>query len=114
MVDAFLKQCRENYFAKITPSNKACKESEGYKRVVALSKAYFEKNMYNEYSGFLMEVQYLIDLWAAHMLLEYGAPDISIKSVSLRIIKRYSGSTMAMNIAEEEKHWILINGGKYD
>jgi hypothetical protein len=53
-----------------------------------------------------MEGQYFINLWAAHLMLEYGKPNKSQKEQCLEIIKRYTDNPLAPEAAIEEKIWL--------
>jgi hypothetical protein len=114
MAESFLMQCRQNYFEGITPSNKVNYEKEGYKKVIYYAQEYFISFKYEDFAGFLMEGQYLIPLWAAHMLVEYGKPNKELMIISLNTIKEYSNNILAPVVAEEEKEWLKENIEKYN
>lgn len=60
-----------------------------------------------------MEGQYYIDLWAAHMLLEYGETDKFEIQIPLKIIREYAQNAQSPEVALEEKVWVSLNGAKY-
>jgi hypothetical protein len=113
MANSFLLQCRENYFEGITPSNIETHEKEGYKRIVSFAKECFNDGKYEEFASGFMEGQYLISLWVAHMLIEYGTPNKGLLLISINTIKRHANSSLAPNVAEEEKGWLIRNTDKY-
>ena len=113
MGDSFLFQCKQNFIDGITPSNKLSSNKEGYKKLVSISKAYFENNRYEDFSDLFMEGQYLIALWAAHMLIEHGNPNKGVLKKSFRIIKDYSDNPLAQEVADEEKVWLKNNAEKF-
>jgi len=113
IIDEFLFTCKRNYFERITPSNRNSQLKEGHKRIVAIAKEYFEKGEYIEFAGFFQEGQYLIPLWAAHMLLEYGYPSADLIDASINVIKRYSNNPLAPDVADEERDWLKNNENKY-
>lgn len=113
MADSFLMQCRQNYFDGITPSNKQGYLKEGYKKIVFFAKQYFEKGEYEEFAACFVEGQYLIPLWAAHMLIEYGNPNKELLQASIDIIKEYSDNPLVPKVAEEERSWLNANAVKY-
>ena len=47
-----------------------------------------------------MEGQYFIQLWTAHLFLEYGQPNEELKRRSLDEIEKYADSTLSPKIAE--------------
>jgi hypothetical protein len=81
MDDRFLLICRQNYFDKVTP-------------------------LYLEFAGFLQEGQYLIALWAAHMMVEYGSPEKELRTQAHNVIKQYTNNPLEPTIAEQERDWI--------
>jgi hypothetical protein len=109
MSDSYLLQCRQNYFDNITPSNISSREKEGYKKIVAIAKDYFNRGDYKEFSGFFREGQYFIALWAAHMIIEYGSPSNDLRIEAIDVIKKYSDNPLAPEVAEEEREWIRNN-----
>lgn len=109
----FLIQCKQNYFEGITPSNTLNRSKEGYKKIVLYAQEYFNKNNYNEFAGYLMEGQYFIALWAAHLLLEYGEPNEDLTRIAIKTIIRYSDNPLAPNVAEEERLWLNSNMENY-
>lgn len=113
MMESFLAICKQNYLEGITPSNRLSRETEGYKKIVAIAKDFFEKGKYNDFAGYLMEGQYLISLWAAHMLVEYGGPGDEFKAAAIETIKDYSNSQLTPTVAGEERRWLDTNEDKY-
>jgi len=113
MADSFLTQCRENYLFGITPANPVYKEQLGYKKVIAFAKQDFDQDKYEDFAGYFMEGQYLVPLWAAHMLIEYGTPNKEILIMAFDTIKEYSDNPLAPEVAEEEVRWMRDNADKY-
>lgn len=113
IADEFLLTCKQNRFDNITPANTSNYSKEGYIKIVDIAKAYFKKGKYKEFSDFFQEGHYLIPLWAAHMLIEYGIPSKNLKLEAMRIIKEYSDNPLAPEVAEEEKEWLRSNEYNY-
>lgn len=111
--DNFLIACKQNKINNITPSNQKNFSTPGYEEVVNISKEYFNKGKYEEFAEFFQEGHYLIPLWAAHMLLEYGNPPHNIINDSIEVIERYSDNPLAPEVAIEEKKWLQKNIEKY-
>jgi hypothetical protein len=104
--DPFIIQCRTNYFLGIRPAHQRSKNTVGYKTLIQVAKSYFDTDRYDDFSANFMEGQYFINLWAAHLLLEYGKPNESQKEQCLDIIKGYTDNPLAPEAAMEEKIWL--------
>ena len=61
-----------------------------------------------------MEYQYWVDLWTAHLLLEYGQPNESLAKKCLQIIKKHSDTPIDPELAAQEKDWLKMNEAKYN
>ena len=103
--DSFIVQCRTNYFLGIRPANQQSMNTDGYKALVKIAKRYFDADRHDDFAGNFMEGQYFIDLWAAHLMLEYGQPNERQKEQCLEIIRRYTDNPLAPGAAIEEKIW---------
>jgi len=53
-----------------------------------------------------MEGQYFIQLWTAHLILEYGHPDLELKNRCLDEIIKYADNSLAPRVATQEKQWL--------
>lgn len=102
----YLFQCRRNYNSGIRPSNHYNFENEGYKRLVEIAQEYFKNGKKYEFLRFFEEYQYSVNLWTAHLVLEYGEPNEKEESRALEIIKRYSETPLNTVLATEEKNWL--------
>ncbi len=110
--DLFLIQCKQNYFGGIFPGDETIKQTKGYIILRDIAQSYFYENQYEDFEGYFMEGQYLIQLWAAHLVLEYGKPTEKLKQKCLEEIRKYSKSTLAPKIAEQETNWLEAYGDK--
>ena len=99
-------QCKKNYFDEIFPADNTKKQTKGHIILKDIALRYFAENKYDELERFFMEGQYLIDLWAAHLILEYGSPTESLKQKCLVKINNYSESTLNPKIAVQETDWL--------
>ena len=72
--DSFIIQCRTNWFLGVRPADKSAKTTQEYKALIEIARKYFDQGQYEEFAYNFMEGQYLIDLWTAHLILEYGQP----------------------------------------
>ncbi len=57
-----------------------------------------------------MEGQYFIQLWTAHLILEYGRPDEELKKRCLDEIKKYANSSFLPEVEGQEQQWLKIYG----
>lgn len=103
---SFIIQCKTNYFLGIRPVHQHSKDTDGYKALIQIAKNYFDADRYDDFAGNFMEGQYFIDLWAAHLMLEYGQANESHKETCLEIIRRYTDNPLAPEAASEEKSWL--------
>jgi hypothetical protein len=103
---SFLVICRSNYFNDVRPADKASQKSSGYTEAVALAKTYFETGNAEEFRKFLKEGKYLADLWAAHLILEWGQPHPSQVNECLDIIERHAASPFDPALAKQERRWL--------
>jgi hypothetical protein len=103
---SFIIQCRANWFLGIRPADNAAKGTEGYQALVKIAGLYFDNSRYEEFKSYLMGDQYLIDLWAAHLILEYGQPDEELKKDCLRVITIHTHNPLVPDIAIQERNWL--------
>jgi hypothetical protein len=94
---SFLISCREAYLQGIRPADPNNYDRQEYKKIVDIARLYFDNNLQREFSGYMMEGQYYIDLWTAHLLFEYGQPNINLKNRCLEIIKQYASYEVVEN-----------------
>ena len=104
----FLHQCKANYHEEIRPSRKETFKSEGHQMLVDIAKQYFNKGEIEDFSGFFQEHQYNVNLWVAHLIIEYGQPDDQMKKEALKIIERHTETPIDKELAKEEKEWLAI------
>jgi hypothetical protein len=103
---SYIIQCRTNWFMGIRPCDKIAKEKKEYQALIEIAQTYFDNNQYKEFAGYLMEGQYLIPLWTAHLILEYGQPPADLKERCLEIITDYTDNPLAPEVATEERKWL--------
>lgn len=58
----------------IRPYDVSVRDKQEYKTLVEIAQSYFDRGLDEEFSNNFMEGQYLIPLWTAHLILEYGKP----------------------------------------
>jgi len=102
----YLLICKSNYFSKIYPTDNISKDSPGYKTLQLIAQSFFDEEKHIDFAGFLMEAQYFVDLWTAHLILEYGNPDKKLSEECIAIITEYSTSTLNTEVAIQERNWL--------
>lgn len=103
---SYLFYCKEYCFLGIRPSDIESRKSTEYLNLVKIAKLYFDNNLQNEFSGYLMEYQYIVQLWTAHLILEYGNPDSKLKENCVKEIENYTDNTLAPELTIQEKKWL--------
>jgi hypothetical protein len=104
MADSFLLQCRENYFRGVTPSGPGAETEK--QALLTCFHSFTGAYGTAAFSGFLQEGQYLIDLWAAHLLVEHHQPDKPTRQLCIEMIQRYANSSINLRVAQEELDWL--------
>ena len=98
------------YFDGYTPSNKNLYPSENYQTLCNLAQQLIAKRGNEGFALYFCESQYLVDLWAAHFILEYGRPSDIMKTRALYVINKYAQMSIKIKLAQEEKAWLKENG----
>jgi hypothetical protein len=65
--------------------------------------------MIEYFSGFFQEGQYFIELWTAHLILEYGKPSGQLEEKSIEIIQKYAQDSLDSDVILEERNWIELH-----
>jgi hypothetical protein len=82
------------------------KGEKGYKTLIDIARYYFENDLYDDFAQYFMEGQYFIQLWTAHLILEYGQPDLKLKKRCLDEIINYTDNPLAPDVSIQEKKWL--------
>lgn len=103
---SFLSLCRSNYFKDIRPADPLCKKTPAYAEVVTVAQTYFAAGRHQAFRAYLAEGKYLANLWAAHLVLEYGLPDAALRKECIAVIERYADSPFDAALAQQELQWL--------
>jgi len=103
---SFLFTCKENYFLGIWPADNDSLGKPGYKALIQIARAHFDAGLYDSFLAYFKESRYLIQLWAAHLILEYGKPANEIKEQCLEIISLYISNPAIPEIASIQMEWL--------
>lgn len=98
------------YFEGCTPSNQGVYNSENYTHLCTLAQELIKLRGNEGFALYFKENQYLIDLWAAHLILEFGHPNDFMKTQALEVINRYAHMPYKLKLAQEEKDWLTQRG----
>ncbi|RDC58441.1 hypothetical protein DU508_00080 [Pedobacter chinensis] len=104
--EKYILQCRQNTLDGITPSNPGKYKMKEYKDLISIGKSYIDEKSLTEFADFFQGDQYFIELWTAHIIIEYGKPDIKLKEQCIEIIKKYSNNPLDIKVSKEEKEWL--------
>lgn len=104
--DSYITQCRTNYFLNIFPGDPTSKSTDPYQALVRIAKQFFDEGRYDEFESFFMEGTYLIPLWTAHLILEFGQANDSLKEKCLKVISEYTDNPLAPIAAKQEQVWL--------
>ena len=110
----FLMLCKSNYEDNKSPIHNGVLSIDKSDKLAQMAVNYIEEHKLEEFSNFFMESQYLVNLWAAHLILEFGKPSKDIESEAIEIIKRYSNTPLDEELAKEESEWLSNNLRKYE
>ena len=103
---SYLFYCKECYLLKIKPADIQNRKSTEYQNLVEIAKLYFSNRLQSKFAGYLMESQYLVQLWTAHLILEYGNPNDELKKACLNEIEKYSTTPLDIELAKQEMLWL--------
>ena len=103
---AFILTCKDAYFKKIRPADIESRLSKEYKNLVEIAQLYFENNLLEDFATYMMEGQYFIELWTAHLILKYGISNESLRQQCINVIIKYTDNPLARDVENEEKLWL--------
>lgn len=103
---SFLFYCKDAYFKKIRPANAESKSSDEYKNLVKIAQLYFDNNLEERFGTYLKEGHYLIQVWTAHLILEYGNTNDSLRQQCIEEIFNNTDNPFAREIEYEERLWL--------
>lgn len=109
----YLIKCSENYLNGVTPSKKESKNDLGYLQLLNIARYTINDIGLESFTGYFQELQYRVNLWTAHILIEYYEINTEINNECIKIIRRYSESSLNSELAKEEQDWLEENGKKY-
>lgn len=102
----YLNQCRQLYHQGMRPLHY---EDDEFKKIVLIAKNYISRYGIEDFSKFLQEGKYYVDLWTAHLIFNCKEIPTEIYYEALERIKTYSRHPLDKQVAEEEKGWLDQN-----
>lgn len=106
--DEYLMKCKAFNLKGIIPAVSVMKTDEFFIELKAISDKLIKEIGLEGFSSFLMEGQYLVQLWTAHFLLLNITND-KIKIASINMIKEYTNNPLTREVAKKENEWLKIN-----
>jgi hypothetical protein len=82
------------------------RSNKEYRTLVRIAKSLINERGVKEFSDFFMEGQYFIDLWTAHIILDFGNADQELREECVKVIRKYSESRLDERLAREEASWL--------
>nr|WKN34935.1 hypothetical protein K4G66_21400 [Tunicatimonas sp. TK19036] len=107
--NSYLSACKDCYLRAIYPSDDSVKNEPEYQKLFKIAREFFQAGKIDEFSYYLMEGQYLTNLWTAHFILEFENISQKLKDNCYEVIKRYSESRLNEKVAKLEKNWMNEN-----
>ncbi|HEX2536459.1 MAG TPA: hypothetical protein VHK69_22105 [Chitinophagaceae bacterium] len=107
---SYLYCCRENFRTGIRLADGNRKNKEGYQKLVQIAKLYIDHNELDRFAGYLMEGHYYVQLWTAHLIVEYGQPDSILKQRCLDEITKYAHHSPDRAVSAQEQAWLEAYG----
>lgn len=109
LTEEFVEQCKANFFNDIRPANPATTGSPDHRAVVTIAKDFFNRGDVTALQHLLGKSQYFVDLWSAHMLIEHGQPEETLKARAADTIRKYARGCMNPEVIAEEKSWLAAH-----
>lgn len=97
------------YLKGCTPLSNECENVEEREELIKIAKSYFKDSREEDFMRVMAEGQYNIQLWAAHLMLEYGNLSKRQTEFCLYHIKNYANSPFSKKVAFEETRWLEEN-----
>ena len=90
--DSFLYSCKESFFLQLNPLHPQIRHFKIYQTLAGIAQAYFAEGQFSQFLSFLVEEKYHCNVWAAHLILEFGNPDMSMVNICREIIAAFEAS----------------------
>ena len=104
--DKYLAECAKCYKKNIRPSNEVNKSDPEYLELVKTGHEFIDHFGLNQFSGYLKEGQFFVDLWTAHIILDYSKADQVLKIESIEMVRLYAEKSPNDLILKEESIWL--------
>ncbi len=102
---SFVSICKVLYSKGIMPTMLKSKDKDVVE-LIKIAKSYFADGRLNDFSQFLRYDRYLIELWVAHLIIEFAEPGSALKSISLERIVTYATLSENVELSSLESDWL--------
>lgn len=103
-------KCKELFLKNIRPSNALNNQKSEYAEIMNIADMEIKTIGIDNFSSHFQEMQYLVNLWTAHILFEKKDVSSEIKEECLSIIRDYSTTPFDIDLAKEEENWLKERG----
>jgi hypothetical protein len=109
LVDNYLFICKELDLKDIIPAKSIRLNENSYIEIKKIAEELISIIGIESFSSFLLEGQYLVQLWTAHLILIIGTNNSKIKNDCIQEIINYSTHPLFPDLAKEEFEWLKMN-----
>ena len=102
----YLLKCKELHLAGVIPAISIPANDNNFKSIKEISDKIIIHEGIDFFVLFLQEGHYLVQLWAAHILVMTTGISDNIKNQSLSVIKDYTDNPLVPEVSEAEKNWL--------
>jgi hypothetical protein len=103
-------KCKELFLNGIRPSNPLSYQKKEYIELMNIANQEIKEIGVDLFSSNFQEMQYLVNLWTAHILFERKDVSCETKKDCLSIIRDYSTTPVDIVLAKEEENWLRERG----
>lgn len=110
---SYIESCRNLYKLGYTPSNFDFRDDPLFHKFLKIAKNEVHNLGIDGFYNYTQEYNYFVNLWTAHLIIEFFEGSNEVKSGCLDIIIRYSRSKLNTKVASEEIKWLGKNNIKF-
>lgn len=102
-------KCRELYLKGITPANPAQGDNPEVAALRELANEMVRRSGRQRLCGFFQESQYMVNLWAAHFVVEHTDVMDELALQALQMISEYTDTPIKPEIGIHQQNWLALN-----
>lgn len=107
---SFIESCRRLYEKGITPLSIEKFNDDDFLFMKKYALDYFKNGKTDIFIDYMQEPRYFVQLWVAHLILDYAQANAEVNQRCIAEIKKYSKSPLTPEVAKEEMLWLVKNG----